>query len=737
MKINVEYTEGAFDFSNLLDEDLFQISRKVVNVPSEAIEEMEKRGLIAEGFSKSVDAIFYQVEMENMEIRKGKVYIASPADAPEGVSVQRGPKGGYYYESGGKAGKEAKPKKVFTSEAGKEPEYLGGEAPKGVDPEQYIKMLHADDQQYLMDLSSSLMDDVPESVLIEIQETKEDFERGLDTKGMNIVATNEEYLSNRKGNFEYTPERKELHNQITRKYLDENTGSNSTKKLFDNDKPTVILLGGSPGAGKTSQLAGRLGLFDPEDFLNVAADDIKDELPEYTGANSQGVHLESKDIVKGILDHGITTGQNLILDRTLKTNAKADKMIDKFKEKGYNVIMYGMFVKPSTSMIRAKGRFEKHGRFMPYDLIAAGSTQIHDSLTDLMNKPNVDKAGLWSNEVEWGQDPIALFEKAGIELDSEFRLWMLNAWDEMDQDMDDAIIESLDSQTGQSNVAKSFEFFQKTEVVKLNETDRTFQVWASVDVTDRQGERIPMEYLEEAIPAWIERGGFIIDNHSNRVVGQATGFEFKDKKLESGQDVAGVLIDAFIFRGYQVDDLVWERIVQDKTEGASVGGSALDQRVVCEQDSCEKILGPIEIYELTIASDSARIVNPEATITGANKLAKSSEINMWGRDSCKDCMRAKALFKSKGVNYNWFDIESDKKIAMKAFNMSKNGKVPVIEIEGEVLVEPSDEEIMEKIDATGAKQYLQKETERPEIGMGRPTFWKSQDYFKYTQDYFK
>ncbi len=68
MKINVEYTEGAFDFSNLLDEDLFQISRKVVNVPAEAVEEMEKRGLIAEGFSKSVDAIFYQVEMENMEI---------------------------------------------------------------------------------------------------------------------------------------------------------------------------------------------------------------------------------------------------------------------------------------------------------------------------------------------------------------------------------------------------------------------------------------------------------------------------------------------------------------------------------------------------------------------------------------------------------------------------------------------------------------------------------------------
>ena len=56
---------------------------------------------------------------------------------------------------------------------------------------------------------------------------------------------------------------------------------------------------------------------------------------------------------------------------------------------------------------------------MPYDLIAAGSSQIHDSLTDLMNKPNVDKAGLWSNEVEWGDDPIPLFEKAeGLESDN-------------------------------------------------------------------------------------------------------------------------------------------------------------------------------------------------------------------------------------------------------------------------------------------------------------------------------
>ena len=162
MKYNVEYAEGTFDFSNLLDEDLFQISRKVINMPPEAIEEMEERGLVPKGFSKSLDAVIYQAELDYLDIRKGKVYVASPSSAPSGVTVKQGPKGGYYYESGGRAGKEAEPKQVFSSEIGKEPEYLGDEPPEGVDPQQYIKMLHADDQQYLMDLSSELMDDIPE-----------------------------------------------------------------------------------------------------------------------------------------------------------------------------------------------------------------------------------------------------------------------------------------------------------------------------------------------------------------------------------------------------------------------------------------------------------------------------------------------------------------------------------------------------------------------------------------------
>jgi len=751
-----------FNFSNLLDENLMQMSRKIDEMPFGAVEEMEKRGLLPEGFTKNLDAILYQASVDSVfddNFYKSKVYVSGPAAAPSGVQLKQGPKGGLYYETDGVS---AKPQELFTSESGKKPEYFGPDPPEGVEPGQYAKMLHADDWEELSELSNTLYGDVDPEVLAGIKTTSEEFAQGLDTKGLNIEATTEEYMQNRKGDFEYTPERQELHNSIVKEFLGSHDGSNSTARLFDNDKPTVILLGGSPGAGKTSQLAGNLGLFDPDDYLNVAADEIKEMLPEFEGWNSQAVHLESKDVVRKILDYGIAKNKNLIIDRTLKTHKKADKLVDVFKEKGYNVIVYGMFVKPSSSMVRAQSRFETSGRFMPYDLIASGSLQIHDSIMDLINKPNVDKAGIWSNEVERGEMPIPMFEKA--EVDPEFRALIAQIWDEMDQDIDDMMIEAV---LGRAPIVKSTksELFSKAVVVKLNETDRTFQVWASVDVIDRQGERIPMEYLEEAIPAWINRGGFIVDNHSNRVVGQATDYKFKDKTMEDGSKIAGVLIDAFIFRGYTVDDDVWERIRNDKTEGASVGGTALETKIICDDTKCEKLLGPIEIYELTIASDTARIVNPESTITGHNKMAKSdtgSEFManpqpyavMYGADRCPDCRRARKTLESNKVDFQFYDVDADNGAAQKAQTLSKgNTKIPVIIIDGEVLVEPSDEELLEKlavahergetvkIDATGVHQYVQEDQEfggQTEIGMGRPKFWKT-DFFKsiHPTDYFK
>ena len=71
-----------------------------------------------------------------MEFMKARTYVDSPNDAPDGVNVQRGERGGYYYEEGGKkpsgkkptpdTGGEEKPDKEEYSPIGERGERLGG-----------------------------------------------------------------------------------------------------------------------------------------------------------------------------------------------------------------------------------------------------------------------------------------------------------------------------------------------------------------------------------------------------------------------------------------------------------------------------------------------------------------------------------------------------------------------------------------------------------------------------------
>ena len=170
--------------------------------------------------------------------------------------------------------------------------------------------------------------------------------------------------------------------------------------------------------------------------------------------------------------------------------------------------------------------------------------------------------------------------------------------------------------------------FHKAFIKSINTTNRTFTLWASVDIRDRQGDRIPMEYLEQAMPAFMERGSPIIDNHSNRQVGKVLQYRFKDKMVD-GKPIPGMEIDGCIFEGYTSDDDVWDRIINSDTEGASIGGNALYADIQCDDTGCERILGPIEIYEITIASPTAKIVNPEATISKFNNTEKSEESEIY------------------------------------------------------------------------------------------------------------
>ncbi len=74
-------------------------------------------------------------------------------------------------------------------------------------------------------------------------------------------------------------------------------------------------------------------------------------------------------------------------------------------------------------------------------------------------------------------------------------------------------------------------------------------------------------------------------------------------------------------------------------------------------------------------------------------------IKFYGTEWCGDCKRSKAFFEEQGVEYEFIDIEKDVKAVKYVEKVNKGMRsVPTIVFEdGEVLVEPSNEELRQKL----------------------------------------
>ncbi len=156
----------------------------------------------------------------------------------------------------------------------------------------------------------------------------------------------------------------------------------------------------------------------------------------------------------------------------------------------------------------------------------------------------------------------------------------------------------------------------------LNKDDRIVRGWATVEVKDSQGERIPIEgELKRVMNTWMMRGGVISDTHSNRQVGKGLNWKI-EKHPDSGKQ--GIIIDYQIFKDYSIDNEVWDEIVSGKRKGLSFGGRALNKpKIKDDSYSGEKAaeLSGIEAYEMASVTDPA---NELALNTHVNFLAKSN-----------------------------------------------------------------------------------------------------------------
>lgn len=164
---------------------------------------------------------------------------------------------------------------------------------------------------------------------------------------------------------DYKPERKQLHAQIVKKFLE-----GKQPPPPGQQKVAIVMMGGT-ASGKTTTAKRMLGdKF--ANFVNVNADDVKEQLPEY----QQGIkasardaaastHDESADVAEDVLNEGVKNGHNLLVDGTGKTAHKHIKRVQDLQKLGYHVHLMATDLDPEEAVNRAKIRAEQEGRYVP------------------------------------------------------------------------------------------------------------------------------------------------------------------------------------------------------------------------------------------------------------------------------------------------------------------------------------------------------------------------------------
>jgi predicted ABC-type ATPase len=172
-------------------------------------------------------------------------------------------------------------------------------------------------------------------------------------------------------NNKWTFERQELHNAIIKSYMER---ALENARPGEGEQPTVILMGGRGGAGKTSTLNQFDIIPNQANFLYINSDEIKEQLPGYEGWNAGLFHEESSHITDQIERTARDLGLNIIYDATLKTQQTAEDRMDDYEEAGYRIEGYFVHTTPWTSAERATLRGFNAGRYVPPGYVLGSTT---------------------------------------------------------------------------------------------------------------------------------------------------------------------------------------------------------------------------------------------------------------------------------------------------------------------------------------------------------------------------
>jgi hypothetical protein len=157
----------------------------------------------------------------------------------------------------------------------------------------------------------------------------------------------------------------------------------------------------------------------------------------------------------------------------------------------------------------------------------------------------------------------------------------------------------------------------------LNQEDRIFKSWATVEIKDREGDLLPISEFKKVMPIIMKRGGPLMDRHSNKQVGKILNYEFAQKETKEGPK-EGLLLTNIVYKDYKLDDMVWDGVKNNIYKGLSFGGLNKKIDTKFEKGDLTKVLTDLEGFEFSLVPGMG---NQEATMTEVNFLAKGTKDN--------------------------------------------------------------------------------------------------------------
>jgi UDP-N-acetylglucosamine kinase len=159
-------------------------------------------------------------------------------------------------------------------------------------------------------------------------------------------------------------------------YCDEKNVQNSIKKIWSEDvtnanlqtqdKPTLIVIGGQPGSGKshTQELVTKKYL--NNNALFISGDSYREKHPHFNELNKldntkvyENTSKFVDEVTKKLSDKAIDGNLNVVMESTLKNFDKTKKEIDAFRDAGYRTKVVVVATRADVSWQRTISRAEK------------------------------------------------------------------------------------------------------------------------------------------------------------------------------------------------------------------------------------------------------------------------------------------------------------------------------------------------------------------------------------------